>query len=255
MTSPAAPSVDFDRNRIGQGELIAGISGLVLLISLWFKWYGVSFSAGGILKGFSIGASASAWQAFSLIDIILFLIALIAIAAAVLRGLDRMPDLPAPVSTIVTGAGGLAVLLILYRLIDTPVDTHGVKGIDVSLKFGIFLGLFSAAGVAYGGWRAMQESGASFGSLGAAGAGTAGNEPTTPMGAGAGSVSPGKEGPGAPHPGTSTGGPGGAASPPPAAPDPVPGETAGETPAGLAGEGEGGTTPPGLAGERAPDGG
>jgi hypothetical protein len=159
MSTPTS-SVDFDRNRVGQGELIAGISGLVLLISLWLKWYGVSFSGGGgLLKGFNFGVSASAWQAFSLIDIILFLVSLIAIGVAVMRAMNRMPDLPWPPSLVVAGAGALALLLVLFRTLVVPVDTHGVPGVDVSRKFGLFIGLIASAGVVYGGWRAMQESG------------------------------------------------------------------------------------------------
>jgi hypothetical protein len=242
--------------------LIAGIAGLVLLIDLWFKWYGVKVSAGGALQNFSIGVSANAWESFGFIDIILFLVALIAIGVAVLRALDRLPDMPYSPAALVTGAGGLALLLILYRTIDTPVDTHGVNGIDVTRKFGLWLGLLSAAAITYGGWRAMQESGASFGSVTSAGgrADAAGPAaPTTPMpaadpgvpGGGAAGVSPGKEGPGAPHPGTSTGAPGEeGGGPPPAAAtaDPIPGQTAPETPPGLAGEppADRGTQPPGL---------
>ena len=33
---------------------------------------------------------------------------------------------------------------------------------DATLDFGIFLGLITAAGVAYGGYRGMQEEGSSF---------------------------------------------------------------------------------------------
>jgi hypothetical protein len=265
MATPAA-GVDFDRNRLNTGELIAGIAGVVLLVDLWFDWYGVQVSAaGGLLKGFSIGVSATAWEAFSVIDIILFLVALIAIGIAVLKATNRLPEMAVPASTILTIAGGVALLLILYRTIDTPVDTHGVSGIDVSRKFGLWLGLLSAAALTYGGWRAMQEEGASFGDLsaGARSGGTAAAEPTTPMpatgadtpgvpGGGAAGVLPGKEGPGAPHPGTSTGAPGESDDDaPPAASataDPVPGATAGQTPPGLAGEppASGGTEPPGL---------
>jgi hypothetical protein len=274
VASPAA-GVDFDRSRLSQGELIAGIAGFVLLIDLWFDWYGVKVSAGGLLKGFSISASANAWESFGLIDIILFLVALLAIGVAVLRALDKLPDMPWPPATVVTIAGGVALLLILFRIIDTPVDTHGVEGIDVTRKIGVWLGLLAAAGVTYGGWRAMQEAGVSFGELGgrggAAGAGAApaagggaaaasSTAPTTPMpaddappvpGGGAAGVSPDKEGPGAPHPGTSTGAPGDERDePPPAAAtaDPVPGETAPEPPPGLAGEPPAGrgTQPPGL---------
>jgi hypothetical protein len=255
--SPVA-GVDFDRSRLNQGELISGIAGVVLLIDLWFKWYGVNVSGGGgLLKGFSIGVSADAWEVFSVIDIVLFLVALTAIGVAVLRAVDRMPELPFPPATLVAAAGGLAVLLILFRFIDTPVDTNGVQGIDVTRKFGVYLGLLAAAAVTYGGWRSMQETGATWSDLTG---GLSGTAPTTAMpatdpgvpGGGAAGVSPGKEGPGVPNPGTSTGGPNdGDAEPTPAAAgaDPVPGETAGTTPPGLAGDpppDQEGTRPAGL---------
>jgi hypothetical protein len=248
MTSPAG-GVDFDRSRIGEGEMIAGASGLVLLIDLWFDWYGVKISGGGgVLSGVSIGAG-NAWEVFSLIDIILFLVSLLAIGLAVLRGLDRVPETPWPTGTIVAGAGGLAVLLILFRLIDSPIDTGGLPNIDVTRRYGIFIGLIAAAGVAYGGWRAMQESGATFGSFGAGGAGgaaaapppTTTAEPTEP-------AAPAE--PAAPETPPAPGTPGGPpVQPPGASSDPIPGTTGPETPPGLAGdphEGEGGTTPAGL---------
>src|SRR4051794_4068409 len=155
--------MDFDRNRLNQGELMAGIAGLVLLIDLWFKWYGVKVSGqGGLLKGFSIGVSASAWQGFSFIDIVLFLVALIAIGVAVLRATDPMPHLPFPPASLVAVAGAVALVLIIFRFIDTPVDTHGVAGIDVTRKLGLYLGLLAAAVLTYGGWRAMEETGATW---------------------------------------------------------------------------------------------
>jgi hypothetical protein len=242
--------------------LIAGIAGFVLLIDLWFDWYGVKVTAGsGLLKGFSIGASANAWESFSLIDIILFLVALVAIGAAALRALDNLPELPWPAATIVTVAGGIAVLLILFRIIDTPVDTHGVSGIDVSRKLGIWLGLLSAGAITYGGWRAMQESGASFGDLGGGRSATPGGAPAAGgRGAGGGSAGGGapssSTAPTTPMPavdspdtGTDAARDEGDTPPPPAASaDPVPGGTAGETPAELAGEppAETRTQPPGI---------
>lgn len=219
MTSPAA-GVDFDHKRIPQGELIAGVAGVLLIIFEFFDWYGGK--ASGTIGGVHVsrtGGGADAWQAFSFIDILLFVLALVAIGVAVMRGLNRMPAMPYSPSILVTGAGGLAVLLILYRLISKP-DFGGIPSsilgvhFSVTLKLGIFLALLSAAGMAYGGWMAMQASGASFGDV------------TSGGGAGAGVAPP----------------------PPPTAPDPVPGQTAGETPPGLAGEPPPGasTTPPGL---------
>jgi hypothetical protein len=242
VASPAA-GVDFDRNRLSQGELIAGIAGVVLLIDLWFSWYGITVSAGGgFLNRFSIGASANAWESFGVIDIILFLVALIAIGVAVLRALDRLPEMPYPPGALLTVAGAVALLLIVFRIIDPPIDTQGIQGIDVSRKIGVWLGLLAAAAITYGGWRAMQEAGVSVGGLaagmggGAAAAGTAAatnpTAPTTPMPA-ADPGAPGEEG--------------GEAAPPPVNADPVPGEPAGETPPGLTGEtpADGGTPTPG----------
>jgi hypothetical protein len=59
------------------------------------------------------------------------------------------------------------VLLILYRIISPP-DAGSAPGVsvDVSPAIGIFLGLLAAIGIAYGGYRAMQEEGSSFGDVG-----------------------------------------------------------------------------------------
>src|SRR4051794_29388989 len=135
MTTPAAPGVDFDRNRIGQGELIAGIAGLVLLIDLWIKWYGVSKVGGVNVGAAGVNVSGSAWQVFSFIDILLFLCALVAITVAVLRGLGQMPELPWPPALIVAGAGALATLLVLFRLISPPGSlSKGGLSVDVDLS-------------------------------------------------------------------------------------------------------------------------
>src|SRR3954452_9555719 len=122
MATPAAGGVEFDRRRLSQGELIAGIAGLLLLIDLWFKLYGVKVSGGsGLLKGFSIGVSANAWESFGGIDISRFLVALIAIGVAVLKAMNRLPEMPFQASTLLTVAGGIALLLILFRTIDTSI--------------------------------------------------------------------------------------------------------------------------------------
>ena len=56
--------------------------------------------------------------------------------------------------------GGLSVLLILFRIIDPPsFGSFGGVSVDATLSIGIFLGLIAAAGIAYGGYSAMQEEG------------------------------------------------------------------------------------------------
>jgi hypothetical protein len=50
------------------------------------------------------------------------------------------------------------VLLVLYRIIDIPVDGDVPDEVDLSRKVGIFIALIGAAGVTYGGWRTNTET-------------------------------------------------------------------------------------------------
>lgn len=143
----------MDTSKISFGEMIAGAAGVVLLIVMFFPWYGASVNLGGV----SAGANVSAWEAFSFVDILLFLVVLVAVGLAIARATGRMPDLPQPPGLIVAAAGALAVILILFRLLVVP--DGGISGVDVDIsrKFGAFLGLIAAAGIAFGGWTAMNE--------------------------------------------------------------------------------------------------
>jgi hypothetical protein len=144
-----------DSSKLGLGEIVAGVSGLALFIFMFLPWYGVD-SVGGF--GVS-GADASAWEAFSFIDILLFLAAVVVVGLVLAQMVEATPDMPAPPAQIVTIAGVVALVLILFRLIFAPgLDTGGLDiDVDLSRKIGIFLGLIAAAGIAYGGWRAMNE--------------------------------------------------------------------------------------------------
>jgi hypothetical protein len=152
-----APPTNFDTTRIRFGDLVAAISGLVLILSLFLEWYNVSAkSAFG-----SIGGGVSGWEALSFIDILLFVIGAVAIAIAVLRAMNTMPrSLPASPGLIVLAVGGLGVLLVLFRLVSIP--DHGVgslPGVDVGRSFGVFLAFLAAAGVTVGGWLTWNEEG------------------------------------------------------------------------------------------------
>jgi hypothetical protein len=59
---------------------------------------------------------------------------------------------------ILLGLGALAVLLVLYRIIDIPVEGDIPDEVDLSRKIGVFVALIGAAAVAYGGWRRNTET-------------------------------------------------------------------------------------------------
>jgi hypothetical protein len=147
---------NFDTTRIRFGEMIAAAAGLVLIISLFLEWYTVD------VKGFTGNLpTVTGWKALGFIDILLFLIGVIAIAAAVLRAMNRMPtNLPASPGFIVLVLGALATLLVLYRILSIPDEgASALPGVDVGRSFGVFLAFLASAGVTLGGWLTWNEEG------------------------------------------------------------------------------------------------
>jgi hypothetical protein len=137
----------MDVNRLDRGMQIFGGAGLLLFVSLFLPWYGVSASLG---SGFGkISVSASAWQAFSFIDILLFLAAAIAVAIAVAVGMAKLPELPLPLGQLMLGVAAVAALLVLFRLMFIP-GGEGVGIVHVGRRVGVFVALIAAAGMVYG---------------------------------------------------------------------------------------------------------
>lgn len=147
----------MDSSRISFGETIAGVSAVLLFIFMFFPWFGATAKVGNSEVS---GANANAWQAFSFIDILLFLAVIITVGLVIARAADQIPPtLPAPVGMIMLVAGAIAVVLILFRILDTPgedVTGFGVN-VEVGRKIGVFLGLIAAAALTYGGWTASNE--------------------------------------------------------------------------------------------------
>src|SRR5215210_967337 len=142
----------MDTSRLTTGDMIAGVGGIVLLIALFLPWYGVSVD----VAGFSASESGNGWEALGFIDILLFLIALATIAVVAARAAARLPA-EVPGAVVLLGLGSLAVLLVLFRIVDIPVDDVP-DGVDVSRRLGVFIALIGAGAVAYGGWRTNAET-------------------------------------------------------------------------------------------------
>lgn len=147
---------------LNTGEKIAGVAGLALLIIMFlFDWFSVDIGAG---TGFEVDTGGNAWEVFGGIDIILFITAIAGMGLAIAAATQSDVSLPVAASAITAGLGILATLLVLYRIIDPPGSGDAEDfGVEISRDIGVFLGLIAAAGVAIGGWLAMQEEGTSFG--------------------------------------------------------------------------------------------
>jgi hypothetical protein len=143
-----------DLSRLSRGEKIAAVSGLLLFVFMFLKWFGVSVDAGVV----SVDAAANAWDSMEIIRFILLIAVIAAVAFPLLKASGNELDIPMPPNTIVTLLGGLSVLLILFRIIDPPGDDL----VEIGRRLGVFLGLIAAVGITYGGYTAMQEEGETF---------------------------------------------------------------------------------------------
>jgi hypothetical protein len=152
-------------DKLSTGEKVSAVSAVLLFVFMFFDWFGVEVSG---VPGFSGTVSSSeggsAWDALDVIPIFLMLAIVVALGVAVIRLTDADVEPPISMNAIVAALGGLAVLLILYRIVFPPdFGSFGGVSVDATLRFGIFLGLLAAAGIAYGGYSAMREEGATFG--------------------------------------------------------------------------------------------
>ena len=159
----------MDFTRLTQGEKIAGVSGVALILIMFvFKWFGLEVETVAIPEVGVIGGgeeTRNAFGSYGFIDIVLFITVAAAVGLALISASQTDVGLPVAASAVVAGLGILSVVLIIISIISPPdfgVDLSGT-GIDHTRKIGVWLGLIAAVGVAYGGWRAMQEEGTSFG--------------------------------------------------------------------------------------------
>jgi hypothetical protein len=120
------------------GELVGAVGGLGLLVSSFLPWY----SAGG--------ENVTAWQAFSITDLVLAAAAVMGMSVALCVLARISVSYPVAGSSVAAGFGAVALVLIVVRLIEPP----GKGGIGV--EFGAWIGLLSAIAVTVGGYMGMQ---------------------------------------------------------------------------------------------------
>jgi hypothetical protein len=124
----------MDVRRLRAGELIAGAAGFVLLVSLFLSWYD----------------GQSGWESLGILDVILALVALDAIAIPIVTAAYRVPALPLAHQSLTVLVAAVAVLLVLARVVNIPDWASGREG-------GLWLGLLATLGVAAGSLIAIRD--------------------------------------------------------------------------------------------------
>ena len=149
----------MDLRRLRVGEVIAALSGLVLAVSLFLPWYeqtrvepSVRAPAGETATSFT------AWQAFSVIDVLLALGAVLGIGLLVVTAMQRTPSIPIASDALLTIVGSVIALVAVARVLNLPGDVHSDSSlIDAGREPAAWLGLLAAIGIPVGSLVAMRD--------------------------------------------------------------------------------------------------
>jgi peptidoglycan/LPS O-acetylase OafA/YrhL len=126
----------MDLRRLRAGEWMAGLGGVVLLVSLFVPWY----EPGGV----------SGWESLAALDVLLAFVAAAGVLLAVVTATQSVPAVPIALAAIVTLIGFVGVVLVVLRIADVPNELAG-------REWGVWLALAGALGILVGAVLAMRE--------------------------------------------------------------------------------------------------
>ncbi len=142
----------MDVKRLRLGEWMAAFGAVALIGVTRVNWY---FDAArqqvddGIV---TTGAFLTAWEAFTVVDLLLGLLIVAGLAVAGLCATRRSPAMPVAAAIVTTGFGFVVTLLVLYRLVNQP-GPNDVVGV----RPGAWLGLAAALAVTAGAWIVLAD--------------------------------------------------------------------------------------------------
>jgi hypothetical protein len=137
------------------GEPIAGLGGLLTLIALALPWYGATGpgwaldverppAVTGDLPTFS------AFAAMTVIDFLIAFVALLALLLPIVAAAASGPTKPVAAAAVASAFGWIAILLVLFRIVDLP-------GEQLELRYGAWLALAGTIVAWVGSWLSLRD--------------------------------------------------------------------------------------------------
>jgi hypothetical protein len=147
---------------------------VLLLIATFTGWYGLEVTL-PFARSVTVAvptASTDAWDAFSVLDVLLVATIVSALALACTQATRRSPAIPVSLSVITTVLAIITAVAILVRIIDPPSlqlpHPAGITDAELSaiaryvhrsVAGGAWFGLAAAVLTAVGGWMSMRTEG------------------------------------------------------------------------------------------------
>lgn len=153
-----------DKSSYVRGTLVAALSAIALVGTMFLEWFSVTLIRPGEEGGPSLtesGGAFSAWQAFSITDIVLAVLVAVVLIVPLLSavGVRLYRYGPGP---ILAGAAVIAVALVASQLLAPPsrfeVGENQFGKQQVSRSLGGFVGLLATIGMAAGGTLAAMPA-------------------------------------------------------------------------------------------------
>jgi hypothetical protein len=135
----------MDLRRLRKGEWIAGVSGLVLLVSLFLPWYEVE----------GVQLDVSAFEAFSAFDVLLVLVALAGMAVVAVIAVQEAPAVGIAVEALLTLVAAVVSILLFFRVLNLPDPLDSIPGAGRTAF--PWVGLAATLGVFAGSLVAMRD--------------------------------------------------------------------------------------------------
>jgi hypothetical protein len=153
--------VDF--SKLKTSDWLIGGGAIVLLIGSFLPWFKVSVNCGGV-AGFNFSGSAGDANGWDVgffwcgLPVILGLAMLAVVGIKAFSPDTNLPDLPVTWGQALLGAGGLAAVIVLIKLLigESGGSVLGCS-VDVTRAFGLFISFLAAGAMAGGAFLKFQD--------------------------------------------------------------------------------------------------
>ena len=129
----------MDLRRVRVWEWLTGLAGIALLITLFLPWYETP-----------AGENATAWEAFTVTDVVLTIVALAALTLPALAATQRTAAVPQAWTALLIPIWIVAAVFAVVRILNLPGDLDG-------RALGLWLGAVALLAIFLLNYRSMSD--------------------------------------------------------------------------------------------------